>query len=149
MTEPTKLRTGGPDLGVHTDYRPNLVFVRRRDLGTPQLARPARLAHPFRSRACLARGVGDVDIAAKPDNVAKTQIAEELEQFMVAKAAVGEDRDGTFAWHQLLQSEQARVLEVVALIRKFVFPDSQPQQWRRPAMAGHQMSASVACPSRS
>jgi hypothetical protein len=50
-----------------------------------------------------------VNIAAKPDDIAKpsfacsvAQIIEELEQLVVAEAAVGEDRDGTTRRHKFL-----------------------------------------------
>src|SRR3954451_4012037 len=126
-------------LGVNADHRADLVAPRRRDPGIAQLARPSRLAHPVAGRAGLARGIGDMDIAAKPDNVAEAQVIEEREQLVVAEAAVREDRDGTTGRREFLQSHEAGILEVVALLRKLLFPDGQPQQRRRPAMFGHQI----------
>jgi len=64
---------------LDTDHRTDLVGVRRGDLGGAQLPRPARLANPVGSRARLASSIGDMDIAAKPDDIAKSQIIEELE----------------------------------------------------------------------
>jgi len=104
-----------------------------------QLARPPELADPLSSRAGLTRRIGDVDVAAKPDDIAKAKIIKEFEQLVVAKAAVREDRHGTTGWHELLQSHEAGVLEIVALLRQFVLPDGQPQKRRRPAVPGHQI----------
>jgi hypothetical protein len=132
---------------MNADHRTGLVGVRRRDPGTAQLARPPELADPFRSWTRLARGIGDVDIAAEPDDMAKpsfacsvAQIIEELEQLAVTETAVREDRHGTSGWHELLQPHEAGVLEVVALPGWCIFPDGQPQPRRRPAMPGHQIA---------
>jgi hypothetical protein len=39
-------------LGMNTDHRPDLILMRRGDLGAAQLARPARLADPLSGRTC-------------------------------------------------------------------------------------------------
>src|SRR5256885_6646186 len=90
-----------------------------------------------------------MDIAAKPDEVAEAQVIEEREQLVVAEAAVREDRDGTTGRREFLQSHEAGILEVVALLRKLLFPDGQPQQRRRRPCPVTRLRASVACPSRS
>jgi len=87
---------------VDTDHRGELVCVRCGDLGIAQLACPPGLADPPSGRTRLAGGIGDVNIAAKPDDIAKAQIIEELEQLVVAEAAVREDRDGTTRRHKFL-----------------------------------------------
>jgi hypothetical protein len=63
---------------MHADHRTELTRARCGDPRTAQLACPARLAHPAGGRTRLARGIGDTDIAAKPDDIAKTQIIEDL-----------------------------------------------------------------------
>jgi hypothetical protein len=90
-------------------------------------------------RPGLARGIGDVDIAAEPDDIVEAQIIKKREQIVVAETPVGEDRDGTTGRHEFLQPPQAGILEVVPLLRKFVFPDCQSQQWRGPAMPSHKI----------
>ncbi|MGD0108915.1 MAG: hypothetical protein ABSC06_33525 [Rhodopila sp.] len=87
-----------------------------------------------------------MDIAAEPDDVGKAQIIEELEELMVAEAAVREDCHGTTGWHQLLQPHEACVLEIVALLRQFVFPDRQPQERRCPPMPGYQIERKCRLP---
>jgi hypothetical protein len=58
---------------------------------------------------------------------------------VVTKTAIRKDRDGTTGRHQRLQPHEASILEVVASLRQFLFPDGQPQQRRRAAMPGHQI----------
>src|SRR5208282_6687825 len=70
--------------GVDTDHRTDRIALRRRDPGAAQLARPARLADPFGRRPRLARGIGDVDVAAEADDVAEAKFVEECEQLVVA-----------------------------------------------------------------
>ena len=79
---------------MDADDGPDLITLRCRDLGIAQFAGATALADPFGSRPRLARGIGDVDIAAQADDVAKAQFLEESEQLMITEAAVGEDRDG-------------------------------------------------------
>ena len=80
-------------LGMDTDDGPDLITLGCRDCGIAQFAGAASLADPFGDRPRLARGIGDVDVAAQSDDVAKAQFIEESEQLTVAEAAVGEDRD--------------------------------------------------------
>jgi hypothetical protein len=51
-------------------------------------------------------------------------------------AAIGQDRHRHALGQHLLQAGQAEVFEVVALVLQFVLVDRQPQERRRPAVAG-------------
>src|SRR5271166_691644 len=124
---------------LDTDNGTHLIGVPRGDPRTPQLARAPRLANPLGGRARLARLVGDVDVAAEADDVAEAQFGEEFEQLVIAETAVGEDCHMASGWHDLRQSYETCIFESVALLRQLFFPDGQPQQRRRSAMAGHQI----------
>ncbi len=79
---------------MNADDGADRIAIARRDPGVAQFAGAARRADPVGGRARLAAGIGDADIAAKPDDLAEPQILEESKQLMVAEAAVGEDRHG-------------------------------------------------------
>jgi hypothetical protein len=78
---------------MHTHDGTNLLGMRGRDASGAQLARPTRLADPFGGGPSLARGIGDVDVATKADDIAEAEISEMGEQFVIAEAAVGQDGD--------------------------------------------------------
>src|SRR5271165_5909656 len=78
-------------------------------------ARPP-LPTPIGGRAGFPIGRADVDVAAKADDISKADALQELEQFDVAEAAVGQDRHGRSIGQQRLQAGQAQVLEIVALV---------------------------------
>ena len=80
-----------------------------------------------------------MDVAAKADDVSKAQAFQELEQFDVAEAAIGQDRHGHALGQQRLQAGQAQVLEIVALVLQFVLVDGQPEERRGPSVAGDEM----------
>lgn len=119
--------------GMNADDGADLISVRRRDPGCEQLAGAACLADPIGRRPRLARRIGDMDVAAKADDVGEAKIAEVCEQLVIAEAAIGEDGDTATRWHDLGQAYQAGILEGVALLRQFLFPHRQPQQRCRPA----------------
>jgi hypothetical protein len=81
------------DTGMDTHDGPDLTALGWRDCGVAQFAGAASLANPSGSRPRLARGIGEVDVAAHSDDLAKAQFIEEREQLTVTEAAVGEDRD--------------------------------------------------------
>jgi hypothetical protein len=107
----------------------------RRDLGVAQLARSSALADPIGGGARFAVGRGDVDIAAKPDDIGEAQLVEKGEQLSVAEAAIGQDRHRDALRQNLGQPRQTQVLVVVAAVLQFVLRHGQPQQRRSPAMA--------------
>jgi hypothetical protein len=104
-----------------------------------QFARLPSLADPIGGQPRLAVGRADVNVAAKADDVSKSQAFQELEQFDVAKAAIGQDRRGHALGQQRLQAGQAQVFEIVALVLQFVLVDGEPEQRRGPAVACDQM----------
>jgi hypothetical protein len=77
-----------------------------------------------------------MDVAAKADDITEAEAVEEFEQFNVAEAAIGQDRHRHALGQDRLQTGQAEVFEVVALVLQFVLVDRQPQERRRPAVAG-------------
>ena len=79
-----------------------------------------------------------MDVATEANDVVEAKLAKEGEQLLVAEAAIGQDRDTAAGRHEFGQPPQAGVLVIVALVLEFFFPDAQPQQRRRPAMAGNQ-----------
>ena len=85
-----------------------------------------------------------MNVAAKADDVAEAEAFEEFEQFDVAEAAIGQDRHRHALGQDRLQTRQAEVFEVVALGLQFVLVDRQPQERRRPAVAGDQAQSEVA-----
>src|ERR1035437_1686360 len=121
--------------GLDADNSGNLVPTRR-DLGVAQLARSSALAYPGGGGARLAIGRADMNVAAKPDDISKTQRVEKAKQLGVAKTAIGENRRRDALGQQLRQAGEANVLEVVALVLQLVLQHSQPQQGRRPAVIG-------------
>ena len=80
---------------MNADDGADRIAIARRRSGVAQFTGAAPLADPVGGRTRLAAGIGDADIAAKPDDIAEPQILEESKQLMVAEAAVGEDRDRT------------------------------------------------------
>ncbi len=78
----------------------------------PSVISNSALAHPFARRPALAIGVGDADIAAEAEHVAKPQFAEEGEQLLIAEAAIGQDRHPAPRRHQFGQAAQAGVPRV-------------------------------------
>src|ERR1700687_424704 len=125
-------------LGLDTDDRPTLVPARR-DLGLAELARSSALADPRGGGARLTIGRGDMDVAAEPYDIRETQRVEKAEQLGVAETTIGQDCHHDALGQHLRQSSKAEVLEVVALVFEFILQDSQPQQWRRPAVVGDEV----------
>ena len=70
--------------GTDADYGAHLLPLCR-DRRVAQLAGAAALAHPVSRRSRLAGDIGDADVAAKADDVAGAQLAQEGEQLLVAK----------------------------------------------------------------
>ena len=68
-------------------------------------------------------------------NVTEAEAFEELEQFDVAEAAIGQDRERHALGQDRLQTRQAQVLEAVARSLQFVLVDRQPEERRRAAVA--------------
>jgi hypothetical protein len=87
-----------------------------------------------------------VDVAAEADDVAEAQLGQEGEQLVVAEAVIGEEGDLAPRRENLGEPHQAGILVVVALIREFVLPHRQPQQWRGAALAGDQMQGEGGLP---
>jgi hypothetical protein len=85
---------------MHAHHRTHLPPLRG-DTGVAQLAGASALADPFGRRPGFAARVGDADVAAEADDVAKAQFIEEREQLLVAEAAVGQDRDPAARRHRL------------------------------------------------
>jgi hypothetical protein len=120
------------------NHRADLLAVR----GHPrvgQFAGAAALAHPGGSWLAGSVCVGDMDVATKADHVGKAKFRQKAKQFLIAEAAIGEDGDAASGRHELGQSRQTGILEIVAVILQFILPDGQPQQWRGAAMAGDQV----------
>jgi hypothetical protein len=88
------------------------------DTGIAQLAGPPALANPLSRRLGQPIGIGDMDVAAKANDVVEAKFAELGEQLLVAKPAVGQDRDQASWRHELAQAPQAGVLIIVALVLK-------------------------------
>jgi hypothetical protein len=76
---------------LHADDRPDLL-AGGGDFGVAQFPRPSALADPIGGQARFAIGRADMDIAAKADDILKAKAIQELEQFDVAKTAIGETR---------------------------------------------------------
>jgi hypothetical protein len=109
-----------------------------RNPGTAELARPPGAANPLGRGSRLTVRVGDADVAAEADDIAKAQIVEKREQLLVAEAAVSQDRHPTTRGHRFGQTAQAGILIVVAPGCDLLLPDGQPDQWCRSAVARHQ-----------
>ena len=78
-------------LGMDANDRADLVPARR-DPAVAQLARSSALADPIGGVTRFAVGRGDMDVAAKPDDMSEAQLVEKGEQLRVAEAAIGQDR---------------------------------------------------------
>ena len=104
---------------MDADDRADLVPARR-DLGVAQFARPSALADPIGGVARFAVGRGDMDVAAKADDIGEAQLAEKGEQLGVAEAAIGQDRHRDAFGQDLRQPGQTEVLVVVAPVLQFV-----------------------------
>src|SRR5271165_4163991 len=91
--------------GLYANDRPDLA-AGGGDFRIAQLARPSALADPIGGQAGFPIGGADVDVAAKADDISKAQALQELEQFDVAEAAVGQDRHGHSIGRQRLQTGQ-------------------------------------------
>ncbi len=124
-------------LGVDADRRADLV-AGGGEFGAAQKAGAPFLADPVGGQARLTVR-GQMNVAAKADDVAEAEAFEEFEQFDVAKAAIGQDRHRHALGQDRLQMRQAEVFEVVALVLQFVLVDRQPQERRRPAVAGDEV----------
>jgi hypothetical protein len=74
------------------------------------------------------------------------QLRQEGEQLVVAEAAIGEEGDLAPRRENLGEPHQAGILVGVALVREFVLPHRQPQQWRGAALAGDQMQGEGGLP---
>jgi len=108
------------------------------EFGAAQKAGAPCLADPVGGQARLAVRRGHMNVAAKADDVTEVEAFEEFEQFDVAEAAIGQDRHRHALGQDRLQTRQAEVFDVVALVLQFVLVDRQPQQRRRPAVAGEE-----------
>ena len=108
------------------------------DPGVAQLAGAATLADPFGGGPPRAIPGGNTDVAAKLHDGSEPQGRQECAQLLVAKAAVGQDRDPATNRGHVGQRSQAGVLEVVAPGCDLLFAGPQPQQWGHPAVAGRQ-----------
>ncbi len=124
-------------LGLHAHHRADLL-AGGGDLGVAQFARPAALADPISRQSGFAVGGAHVDVATKADDVPKAKVLQKLEQLDVAKASVGQDRDGYILAQQRFQMRQAGVLKVVALVLQFVLVDREPDERRGPSVVGDQ-----------
>ena len=82
--------------------------------------------------------VGNADVVAEADDVAKAEFAQEREQLLVAKAAVGQYRHLPPLRHHLGQPAQAGILIIVAAGRNFLLPHGEPYKRGRPSVAGDQ-----------
>jgi hypothetical protein len=71
---------------MDADDGPDPIAVGCRDLGIAQFAGAASLADPFGDRPRLARGIGEVDIAAQSDDLTKAQFIEESAQLTITEA---------------------------------------------------------------
>jgi hypothetical protein len=80
-----------------------------------------------------------VNVAAKSDDVPKAKAHQKLEQLDVAKASVGQDRNDDALGQKGLQTGQASVLEVVAMVLQFVLVDCEPDERRDPSVVCDQM----------
>jgi len=95
----------------------------RRHPGVAQLAGTAAFAHPIGRRLGLAIFGGDVDVAAETNDIAEPQFAQEGEQLLIAKAAVGQDRHPASWRHEFGQAAQACILVIVASGCNLLLPD--------------------------
>jgi hypothetical protein len=93
---------------MHADDRANLLTLCR-DTAIAQLAGPPVLANPLSRRLGQPIGSGDMDVAAKANDVVEAKSAQLGEQLLVAKPAVGQDRDQASWRHELAQAPQAGV----------------------------------------
>ena len=125
-------------LSLHAHHRADLL-AGGGDFRLAQLARPPAQADPIGGQPRFAVGGADVNVATKADDVAKAKALQKLEQLDVAKASVGQDRDGDALGEQFLQTGQAGVLEVIALVLQFVLVDGEPDERRSPSVVGGQM----------
>ena len=64
----------------------------------------------------LAGGIGDMDVAAKANDIGKAKIGEIGEQLVVAEAAIGQYGHPATGRDNLRQTPQTGILDVVALI---------------------------------
>ena len=96
------------------------LLALRRDAGVAQLAGASTLAHPLGGGFGLPVGIGDLDVAAKADDVVKAEFAEEREQLLIAEAAIGQDGDPAAGRDEVGQTVQAGIFEGVALLRELV-----------------------------
>ena len=99
--------------GVDADRRADLV-AGGGEFGAAQKAGAPRRADPVGGQARLAVRRGQMNVAAKADDVAETEAVEEFEQLDIAEAAIGQDRHRHALGQHLLQAGQAEVFEVVA-----------------------------------
>jgi hypothetical protein len=111
---------------MDTDHGADRIALGCGEPGIAQFTGAAILADPFSGGPRLARGIGEVDIAAKPDDVAEPQILEESKELMVAEAAVGEDRDRNPRRQDLRQSQETGVFMIIAPIPQLVLPYREP-----------------------
>jgi len=63
-----------------------------------------------------------VDVAAEADDIAEAEIGKIGEQLVITEAAVGQDGDTAAKRDELCQSQQAGILEVVALVLQLILP---------------------------
>src|SRR5689334_12155238 len=110
---------------THTHHGADLVAFGR-DRGAAQGARPPARANPCGRGARLAIGCGDLDVAAKPDDVIKVELlGQQPIQLMAAEAAVGDDADPDLRRQDLRQPHQQAVLIEIAAILRY-----GAQSWR-------------------
>ena len=77
------------------------------DLSVARFARSPALSEPIGGQPRFTVGGADVDVAAKTDDVMKTQTFQKPEQLDIAKAAVRQDRDDHALGQQRFQMGQA------------------------------------------
>ena len=101
-------------------------------------ARPPWPTHSGR-RSGRPLGRTDLGIALEPDDVAQVQLGEEAEQLGVGETAVGQDGTLDAGGQHLDQPAHGGVLVGVARVGQLVLVNTEPDQRRRPAVAGHQL----------
>ena len=101
----------------------------------------ARPPWPTHSAGRTGRPVGraDLGVAFQPDDIVEAQLVKEAEQLGVGEAAVGQDGDLDVVGQHLGQPAHGGILVGVARVGQLVLVNAQPDQRRRPAVAGHQL----------
>ena len=111
----------------------------RGDCGAAQHARASALADPIGRRPRLAVGGGHLDVGAKADDEIELQfLGQHPIELVVAEATISHDANLDIRGQCLGQAHQDLILVAVATVLQRGRLDRQPDQRRRPAMAGEQ-----------